>query len=781
MRFKSLFLACLLMLASALPALAVGPTLNLGTVSGTPGQNVTVPITLTNNGATISSLAIDIAYDPAVLTPVAIAPATKAGVIGAAGTAAGKMLTQSQISAGLYRIGVTSLADTNLIGDGVVATISFAVTAGASGNVALTNTPSASNANGDTVAITGANGQVTLPVVLPTITAFTIPATGTSLAVTFTTLTGSANTAAYLVTESTTKPLAGDTNWKTTKPTNYTFTTYGAKTLNAWAKDAGGNISAAAVSAQTTLTEPVATVTAFSIPSTSYSLVIPVTTFTASANAVAFLVNESATAPAASAITATSPPTTFTVIGFTAHTLYAWVKNASGVVSAPFAGATTTVSAKPAPVLTITAPTNNYVTGVSTVAVTGTATQNPAAGSGPVAGVTVNGAVVTLGAGGAFSTTVTLTEGANTITVVASDNQVPAVTATSSVAVNYDVIKPALTVTSPPEGIKTKASPVNISGTVSDANGIKLLTINGTTVAVASGAFSYALPLALPEGDKVITVVATDNVNNTQTVTRTIVYDITPMTLTVIAPADNSQTKDATLTVSGTVSEAGATVAIKNTTNSTTATNVIVTGTNYTGTIQLVSGSNGLQVTVTDAAGNESTAVSRTVLSDPNSPALAITEPAQDIQLQVTSVTIKGTVTDATTTTVKLRFNGVDYPQTVTAGAFQQAITIPAEGSFPVVVTATDAVGNTPTTVTRNIIYTTHPTDSDADGQTTKLVEVLRAFQSTLGIGAPLTDTEKVRLDCAPLGADGKPTPNGVIDGGDVILLLRRAAGLVNW
>ena len=62
MRLKSLFLACLLMLVFAVPAFAA--TFNLGTVTGSVGTQVTVPITLTNAGASIAALSIDISFDP---------------------------------------------------------------------------------------------------------------------------------------------------------------------------------------------------------------------------------------------------------------------------------------------------------------------------------------------------------------------------------------------------------------------------------------------------------------------------------------------------------------------------------------------------------------------------------------------------------------------------------------------------------------------------------------------------------------------------------------------
>ena len=84
----------------------------------------------------------------------------------------------------------------------------------------------------------------------PTVTAFTIPTTASTLAVAITTLsaTDAVGVTGYMVTESATAPLTGDTGWSASAPTAFTFSSAGAKTLYAWAKDAAGNVSAATVS-----------------------------------------------------------------------------------------------------------------------------------------------------------------------------------------------------------------------------------------------------------------------------------------------------------------------------------------------------------------------------------------------------------------------------------------------------------------------------------------------------------------------------------------------------
>jgi hypothetical protein len=80
----------------------------------------------------------------------------------------------------------------------------------------------------------------------PTVTLFSIPATGTTLTVSISSFTATDNVGVtgYLVTESAAAPSATSTGWSATALTSYTFTSAGSKTLYAWAKDATNNVSA---------------------------------------------------------------------------------------------------------------------------------------------------------------------------------------------------------------------------------------------------------------------------------------------------------------------------------------------------------------------------------------------------------------------------------------------------------------------------------------------------------------------------------------------------------
>ena len=108
----------------------------------------------------------------------------------------------------------------------------------------------------------GANKDVTPPV----ISAFTIPATSTSLSVPISvfTATDDIGVTGYLLTETSATPTVEASGWSSGKPTTYTFsstksTSAETKSLYAWARDEAGNVSVS-LSASVTISSLVNTV-----------------------------------------------------------------------------------------------------------------------------------------------------------------------------------------------------------------------------------------------------------------------------------------------------------------------------------------------------------------------------------------------------------------------------------------------------------------------------------------------------------------------------------------
>ncbi|MDA8433212.1 MAG: carboxypeptidase-like regulatory domain-containing protein, partial [Nitrospiraceae bacterium] len=79
----------------------------------------------------------------------------------------------------------------------------------------------------------------------PTVTVFSIPSTYGELTVPISAFaaTDNAGVTGYLVTQTSTQPRASASGWTRTPTASYTFSSAGAKTLYAWAKDAAGNVS----------------------------------------------------------------------------------------------------------------------------------------------------------------------------------------------------------------------------------------------------------------------------------------------------------------------------------------------------------------------------------------------------------------------------------------------------------------------------------------------------------------------------------------------------------
>ncbi|GFE60790.1 toxin TcdB middle/N-terminal domain-containing protein [Geobacter sp. AOG2] len=336
-----------------------------------------------------------------------------------------------------------------------------------------------------------------------------------------------------------------------------------------------------------------------------------------------------------------------------------------------------------------------------------------------------------------------------------------------------DKVAPSLVLSTLSNDAFTNNAIMNISGSVSDENGIKELTINGSTVNIAEdGTFSQALPLKL--GDNAITVVASDLVGNQSTDTRNIILNRTVPGIVITVPADNSRANSPVAYVAGTLAKD---VVANLTVNGGSSQSVSITDNNFSATVNLVPGIDTIELTATDLNGKQ-TKAKRTVTHDNQTPTLAVTDPGQDIVTSLNSVTIRGAVSDALTAiTISISNDSEIFTPAIANGIFEQVLTFKDEKTYQITVKATDEAGNS-SAVMRNIIYRKLG-DSDGSGDI-GITDALKALKFVVGVEQP-SDLEKARCDVAPLGLDGKPNPDGVIDVGDVVLILRKIVGLVNW
>lgn len=131
----------------------------------------------------------------------------------------------------------------------------------------------------------------------------------------------------------------------------------------------------------------------------------------------------------------------------------------------------------------------------------------------------------------------------------------------------------------------------------------------------------------------------------------------------------------------------------------------------YTPQTALSDGSHTVTINVSDNDGNTATQASRTYTVDTVPPILNVTNPTDEFITNSAALVVQGTTNDATSTpvTITIKLNGTDQGAvTVTDGAFSKSITL-AEGSNTIVVTATDAAGQTTTVTVSGTLDTSAP------------------------------------------------------------------------
>lgn len=317
-----------------------------------------------------------------------------------------------------------------------------------------------------------------------------------------------------------------------------------------------------------------------------------------------------------------------------------------------------------------------------------------------------------------------------------------------SASITLDTTPPVLGLSTLADGSYTNNNTLNIAGTATDNIALSGVTINNTEIIVnADGTFSQAVVLV--SGPNVITTIASDMAGNTFTDTRTIILDQTAPQVTITYPHDNSILSTADIIVTGMVDKP-ATVMIK--VNNGNPVPAVMDGLNFSLPTTLIYAQNTIEVTATDLAGNIGTA-KRTVIVDNISPALAVTYPAQDITTNQSSILLQGTVADLTDLTVSISFDGVVSAATVSTGTFEQQLTFTEEKTYAVIVTATDAAGNT-STVQRNIIYDKTPPALTINPVTAPTNIVNQQVSGTMEPGA----TVSVTCPTAMVGLVSYPT-----------------------
>lgn len=337
------------------------------------------------------------------------------------------------------------------------------------------------------------------------------------------------------------------------------------------------------------------------------------------------------------------------------------------------------------PEITITAPGAGQMVSDAAFTVEGTVSDDRSG----VAGVTVNGQTATV-LNGTYSRALTLAEGANAITAIATD--AAGNTATAAGSVLLDTIPPTLTVAYPAGDLITNNPVLTVSGTASDSgSGLESVTVNGVEAPVSGGA--YSLDVTLAEGTNTVTVTATDHVGHVTTITRSVLLDTQEPVITLVSPPEGFINSSSPTVVFSAVDEPSGSGVDLNTVkvylDNALQTSVTVSGGEISFTPTMPDGAHIITVIVNDIAGNER-GLSVTYTVDTLPPEMRLLKPYMRHVVDTEAVEISVEATDAGT--------GV---ASVTAGAWALAGDGTYSGRVPLkigentlIITATDRAGN---------------------------------------------------------------------------------------
>lgn len=348
-------------------------------------------------------------------------------------------------------------------------------------------------------------------------------------------------------------------------------------------------------------------------------------------------------------------------------------------------------------------------------------------------------------------------------------NYLEALPVSKTLTVAQEGIPPELSLSTLNAGASTSNPVLNLMGRATDASGIASLTVQGSERSTDAALFSAAVVLA--EGNNVVTVAARDGAGNLTTQSFNVTLDALAPELLIGAPADNSVTNLLSCNVAGTVTP-GSSVTMS--VNGAALQPLAATGGGFSGTAFLAPGVNTIELNA--ELSGRSSRVKRSVTFDPDAVALAVTEPAQDQRTEAVSVTIRGSAS-AASGSILVTAGGASYRPDLAAGSFQQQLPL-ALGENRITVQAISAGGVT-SVAQRNLVrFERVAGDLDGNGSV-DIQDAALLLKISLGV-EPASAAALAHGDLAPL-VNGTPHPDGVVDVGDLLVLLRRIVGLVHF
>jgi hypothetical protein len=344
----------------------------------------------------------------------------------------------------------------------------------------------------------------------------------------------------------------------------------------------------------------------------------------------------------------------------------------------------------------------------------------------------------------------------------ASDGTTIPVTVANGTVTVSNPTSPVVNFSALPDGTVSKSPVLNVCGQVSSSLGMNTMTVKGQTVTVASdGTFCRAI--ALTSGSNTIPIVATDTAGNQTNLSRTVSFSATAPLLTITAPADNSSSNQATITVSGTLDPACTGVLVN-------GGFADITAGAFTTTANLAPGMNTIDIVATTLTGT--TTVKRTVFYNAAKPSVALTLPLQDISSTSSNVSFQGTVSsDVTGVEIKINSDGQTLQTlipTLSNNAFSTSAPIDftknktaTSKPYEIVITATGANGSS--SIQRSILF--RPGDCTGDARVAQ-TEIQKAVNMSVGLAT------------TPFASCADPNGDGRVSATEIQKMIINSVGL---
>jgi len=262
--------------------------------------------------------------------------------------------------------------------------------------------------------------------------------------------------------------------------------------------------------------------------------------------------------------------------------------------------ATTTDST--GPTLIVSTLANGSITNNATLNISGTVSDSESG----VKSVAVNGNPITITSGG-FAIAIAMTDGANTITAIATDNSYNSTIDRRTITL--DRTAPGLTINLPVDNSLTDKASVEVTGGLDDATATITAKINNTSaICVTMNGNNFSVTLNLEPGLNTIEISASDLAGNSSSAKRTITSDTSVPALAVTLPAQDISTTESSVTIIGNVTENVTSATVSITVDGQTFTPTVATNGSFSQNITLATDKTfAVIVTATDQAGNKAT------------------------------------------------------------------------------------------------------------------------------------------------------------------------------